>query len=79
MPLKIRGENFPEWFQIHEIRESFIPRKFPAIRYTVFYPLKTVLCYHIGPISVVFIDSTLLFISCIFSVPVVCFLHDIVL
>ena len=37
------------------------------------------LCYHIGPISVVFIDSALLFISCIFSVPVVCFLHDIVI
>ena len=31
--LKIRGENFHEWFQIREIRESFIPRKFPAIRY----------------------------------------------
>ena len=32
-PLEFRGENFHEWPQIHEIRESFLPRKFPAIRY----------------------------------------------
>ena len=28
-----RGENFHEWHQIREIRESFLPQKFPAIRY----------------------------------------------
>ena len=32
-PLKIRGENFHECLQIREIRESFLPRKFLAIRY----------------------------------------------
>ena len=28
-----RGENFHEWHKMHEIRESFLPQKFPAIRY----------------------------------------------
>ena len=28
-----RGENSHEWQQIREIRESFLPRKFPATRY----------------------------------------------
>ena len=31
--LEIRGENFREWLKNHEIRESFLLRKFPAIRY----------------------------------------------
>ena len=29
-PLKIHKENFVVWSQIHEIRESFVPRKFPV-------------------------------------------------
>ena len=40
---KIRGENFHEWFQICEIRESFIPRKFPAIRY-IYIPIARAEC-----------------------------------
>ena len=28
----VREENFHEWAQIREIRESFLLRKFPAIR-----------------------------------------------
>ena len=28
-----RGENFRGWLKNREIRESFLPRKFPAIRY----------------------------------------------
>ena len=28
-----RRENFRGWTQNHEIRESFLPRKFPAIQY----------------------------------------------
>ena len=31
--LEFRGENFRGWRENHEIRESFLPRKFPAIRY----------------------------------------------
>ena len=30
--LKFRGENFRGWRKNREIRESFLPRKFPAIR-----------------------------------------------
>ena len=30
-----RGENSHEWQQVCEIRESFLPRKFPAIRYII--------------------------------------------
>ena len=30
--LEIRGENFHGWLKNREIRESFLPRKFPAIR-----------------------------------------------
>ena len=30
--LKFRGENFRRWLKNHEIRESFLPRKFPTIR-----------------------------------------------
>ena len=29
----VREENFHEWAQIREICESFVPRKFPAVRY----------------------------------------------
>ena len=32
--LEFRGENFRGWRKNREIRESFLPRKFPAIRYT---------------------------------------------
>ena len=31
--LEFRGENFHGWLKNHEIRESFLPRKFPTIRY----------------------------------------------
>ena len=31
--LEFRGENFRGWLKNPEIRESFLPRKFPAIRY----------------------------------------------
>ena len=31
--LEFRGENFRGWRKNHEIRESFLPRKFPTIRY----------------------------------------------
>ena len=33
--LEFRGENFRGWRKNREIRESFLPRKFPAIRYQV--------------------------------------------
>ena len=33
----VREENFRERACIHEIRESFLPRKFPAIRYIPVY------------------------------------------
>ena len=33
--LEFRGENFRGWRKNREIRESFLPRKFPAIRYYV--------------------------------------------
>ena len=33
--LEFRGENFRGWLKNREIRESFLPRKFPAIRYNV--------------------------------------------
>ena len=32
--LEFRGENFRGWRKNREIRESFLPQKFPAIRYT---------------------------------------------
>ena len=31
--LEFCGENFRGWRKNHEIRESFLPRKFPTIRY----------------------------------------------
>ena len=31
--LEFRGENFRRWQKNREIRESFFPQKFPAIRY----------------------------------------------
>ena len=31
--LEFRGENFRGWVKNREIRENFLPRKFPAIRY----------------------------------------------
>ena len=31
--LEFRGENFRGWRKNREIRESFLPQKFPAIRY----------------------------------------------
>ena len=31
--LEFRGENFRGWRENREIRENFLPRKFPAIRY----------------------------------------------
>ena len=35
----VREENFCERARIHEIRKSFLPRKFPAIRYIIaLYP-----------------------------------------
>ena len=33
-----RPSNFHEWYKIHEIRASFLPRKFPAIRYLSYVP-----------------------------------------
>ena len=33
--LEFRGENFRGWRENREIRESFFPQKFPAIRYGV--------------------------------------------
>ena len=33
--LEFRGENFRRWLKNREIRESFLPRKFPAIRYFI--------------------------------------------
>ena len=32
-----RGENFHEWHQIREIRESFLPRNFPTTRHKDIY------------------------------------------
>ena len=37
--LEFRGENFRGWLKNREIRENFLPRKFPA--YTVFLKCKT--------------------------------------
>ena len=37
--LEFRGENFYGWLKNREIRESFLPRKFPAIRYLKAHPL----------------------------------------
>ena len=34
--LEFRGENFCGWLKNREIRESFLPRKFPDIRYLAF-------------------------------------------
>ena len=31
--LEFRGENFRGWLKNRKIRECFLPRKFPAIRY----------------------------------------------
>ena len=39
----VREENFHEWAQICEIRKSFPPRKFPAIR----YPSRGIVMYYI--------------------------------
>ena len=33
--LEFHGENFHGWLKNREIRESFLPQKFPAIRYTL--------------------------------------------
>ena len=33
--LEFCAENFCGWLKNHEIRESFLPTKFPAIRYDV--------------------------------------------
>ena len=33
--LEFRGENFRRWLKNRKIRENFLPRKFPAIRYTL--------------------------------------------
>ena len=33
--LEFRGENFRGWLKNREIRESFLPRTFPAIRYAL--------------------------------------------
>ena len=35
MPPKFRGENFHGWLSNFEIQESFLPRMFPAIRYSL--------------------------------------------
>ena len=37
--LEFRGENFRGWLKNCEIRESFLPRNFPAIRYLI-------MCYY---------------------------------
>ena len=34
--LEFRGENFRGWLKNRKIRESFFPRKFPAIQYVFF-------------------------------------------
>ena len=31
--LEFHGENFRGWLKNREIRESFLPQKFPALRY----------------------------------------------
>ena len=36
--LEFRGENFRGWLKNREIRESFLPRRFPAIRYVAIFP-----------------------------------------
>ena len=33
--LEFHGENFRGWLKNREIRESFLPQKFPAIRYYI--------------------------------------------
>ena len=33
--LEFRGENFRGWLKNREIHESFLPRRFPAIRYPI--------------------------------------------
>ena len=42
--LEFRGENFRGWLKNHEIRESFLPRKFPAIRYITVGPPGSSIC-----------------------------------
>ena len=52
--LEFRGENFRGWLKNYKIRESFLHRKFPAIRYhfcTIAYKITTIrskkIYYHI--------------------------------
>ena len=51
---KICGENFRGTAQIREIRESFLPQKFPAIRYSIFFinvsPTLTIQTDNVGQI-----------------------------
>ena len=42
---KFRGENFCGWLSNLKICESFLPRKFPAIRYRLFCILQLCLCF----------------------------------
>ena len=50
--LEFRGENFRGWLKNREIRESFLPRKFPAIQYfnliKVYYELALIII-GVGP------------------------------
>ena len=43
--LEFRGENFCGWLKNLEIRESFLPRKFPAIRYMAGRPIQGSSCH----------------------------------
>ena len=54
-------ENFHEWAQIREIRESFLPRKFPTIRYfftPTVLPLSSVTVKIVPPNSSVIAGSS---------------------
>ena len=50
--LEFRGENFCGWLENREIRESFLPRKFPAIRYVYYY--SSLYEYSLGPFERIF-------------------------
>ena len=48
--LEFRGENFRGGLENREIRESFLPRKFPAIRYSINYGI-IIIIHTPGPVD----------------------------
>ena len=49
--LVFRGEKFRGWLKNREIRESFLPRKFPAIRYYAPINVNVFIEWHVGDIT----------------------------